>query len=101
MAEQVGVKAPVQLSVCRHSREPISSYGGAYTWNGDEDDLLVTPLLGCIVGHRGTAGRESLLLLSPWDVPIKILSLVSLKPLPQLHYLTNQYCLAQLQVQHA
>lgn len=55
-----------------------------YTWNGDEDDLLVTPLLGGIVGHRGTAGRESLLLLSPWDVPITILSMVSLIPLPQL-----------------
>lgn len=74
---------------------------GVYTWNGDEDDLLVRPLLGGIVGHRGTAGRESLLLLGPWDVPIKILAMVSLIPLPQLDYSAKQHCLALLLVQCA
>lgn len=45
--------------------------GGESTREGEEDDLLVGPLLGGVVVDGDTAGGDLALFLSPGDVAVK------------------------------
>lgn len=44
--------------------------GWRRTGQGEEDDLLVGPLLGSVIVDRDAACLDVLALLGPWDVPI-------------------------------
>lgn len=72
LAEQTGVKAPVELNdiVSRvdEGRAMKREDQGGHTGKREEDNLLVGPLLGGVVVDGDTAGGDVSLLLSPGDV---------------------------------